>query len=50
MAFTGKFLYMAQHLLLLWLGSFELRVGREGWWFEQLSSVIVMGLPIKTGC
>ena len=35
MAFTGKFVYMANHFILLWLNPFDLRVDREGWWFEH---------------
>ena len=26
---------MAHHFILLWLSLFELRVDREGWWFEH---------------
>ena len=26
---------MAHHFILLWLSLFELRVEREGWWFEH---------------
>ena len=35
MAFTGKFVYMAHHFILLRLNPFDLRVDREGWWFEH---------------
>ena len=40
MAFTVKFffLYMAHHFILLQLNSFDLRVFREGWWFEHSMS------------
>ena len=34
MAFTGKFVYMAHHFILLQLNPFDLTVDREGWWFE----------------
>ena len=30
MLFTGKFVYMAQHFILLCLNPFDLRVDREG--------------------
>ena len=29
--FTGKFVYMAYHFILLQLNPFDLRVDREGW-------------------
>ena len=35
MAFTGKFAYMAQHFISLWLNPFDLSVDMEGWWFEH---------------
>ena len=35
MAFTGKYVYMAHHFILLWLNHFGLRVDREKWWFEH---------------
>ena len=38
MTFTGKFVYMAYHFILLQLNPFGLRVGREGWWFEHSMS------------
>ena len=38
MASTGKFVYMAHHLILLQLNPFGLRVGSEGWWFEHFMS------------
>ena len=34
-AFTGKFLYIAYHFILLWLSSF---VDRQRWWFEHSMS------------
>ena len=49
MAFSGKFLYMAHHFILLQLNPFELRVDREGLWFEH-SCVIVAGFLISRGC
>ena len=35
MAFTGKFVYMAHHFILLRLNPFGLIVDREGWWIEH---------------
>ena len=35
MAFTDKFVCMAHHFVLLRLNPFDLRVDREGWWFEH---------------
>ena len=35
MTFTGKFVYMAHHFVLLRLSPFDLRDDREGWWFEH---------------
>ena len=35
MAFTGKFVYMADHFILLRLNPLGLRADREGWWFEH---------------
>ena len=35
MAFTGKFVYMAHHLIVLRLNPFVLRVDRKEWWFEH---------------
>ena len=35
MAFTGKFVYMAHHFIMLRLNPFGLTVDREGWWFEH---------------
>ena len=35
MAFTGKFVYMANHFILLQLNPFGLRADREGLWFEH---------------
>ena len=32
---TGKFVYTADHCILLRLSPFDLRVDREGWWFEH---------------
>ena len=33
--FTGKFVYIAHHLILLQLNPFDLCVDREEWWFEH---------------
>ena len=49
MAFVGKCVYMAQHFILLRLNPFELKVDREGWWFEH-SCIIVAGLLVNRGC
>ena len=38
MTFTGKFVYMAHHFILLRLNPFGVRVDREGWWFEHSMS------------
>ena len=35
MTFTSKFVYMAHHFILLRLNPFDLRVDKEGWWFEH---------------
>ena len=35
MAFTGKFVYMAYHFIMLRHNSSGLRAYREGWWFEH---------------
>ena len=35
MTFTAKFVSMAHHLLLLRINSFDLRIDRDGWWFEH---------------
>ena len=48
-ATSGKFEYMADHFILLRLNPFDLRVDREGWWFEY-SCVIVAGLLVSRGC
>ena len=31
----GKLVYMAHRFILLWFNPFDLRVDREGWWFEH---------------
>ena len=35
MTFTGKFVYMTHHFILLRLNPFGLGIDREGWWFEH---------------
>ena len=35
MTFTGKFVYLSHHFNLLQLYRCDLRVDREGWWFEN---------------
>ena len=47
MTFTGKFVYTAHHFILLWINAFDLRVDREGWWFEHC--VTVVGLLVSRG-
>ena len=49
MASTSKFVYMAHHLILLWLNAFGLRVDTEGWWFEH-SFVMFSALLVSRGC
>ena len=48
-AFTGKFVYMSHHFILLRLNLFNLRVDREGWWFDH-SCVMVAGFLVSRGC
>ena len=31
MSFTGKFVFVAHHVTLLWLNPFDLGVDRDGW-------------------
>ena len=38
MAFTGKFVFMSHHFILLQLSPFGLRVDGERWWFEHSMS------------
>ena len=38
MSFTGKFVYMAHHFILLRLNPFGLRADRDGGWFEHSMS------------
>ena len=47
--FTGKFVYMAHHFMFLRHNPFDLRVDRDGWWFEH-SCVIVAGLVVSRVC
>ena len=35
MAFTGEFVYVAHHSIMLRLNPFGLRVDKEGWWFDH---------------
>ena len=46
--FTGKFVYMAHHFILLQLNLFDLRVDREGWWFEHC--IMVAGFLVSRRC
>ena len=38
MTSTGKFVYLAEHLILQRLSAFGLGVDLEGWWFENCVS------------
>ena len=38
MTFTGKFVFMTHHFILLQLSPFGLRVDGERWWFEHSMS------------
>ena len=46
MTFTGKFVYMTHHLILLQLNAFDLRVDREESWFKHL----VAGFLVSREC
>ena len=46
---VSHILYMAHHFILLRLNPFDLRVDREGWWFEHYC-VIVVDLLVSRGC
>ena len=43
------YVYMAHDFTLLWLNPFDLKVDREGWWFEH-ACVIVTGLLVSREC
>ena len=47
MTSIGKFVYMAQHFVLLRLNPFGLRVDREGCWFEPSMSYLCVGLSAE---
>ena len=47
MAFTGKFVYMAHHFILVRLNPFDLRVDREGWWCEHSVSQLRVSLSAE---
>ena len=49
MTFTGRFVWMAHHFILLWLNPFDLSVDREEWWFEH-SCVKVLRLHACRQC
>ena len=49
MAFTGKFVYMAYHFIVLRLNSFVLRVDSERWEFEKSVSFLAF-LLVSRGC
>ena len=40
MTFSGKFVYMIHHFILLCLNPFGLRFHREGWWFDHSMSLL----------
>ena len=40
---------MAHQVIWLRLNPFDLRIDREGWWFEH-SCVIVAGSLVRRGC
>ena len=44
MTFTGKFVYMAHHFILLRLNPLDLKVEREGWWFDHSISWLWVSL------
>ena len=44
MTSTGRFVYLAQHFILLRLSPFGLRVDRKGWWFEPSMSLFRVSL------
>ena len=46
-AFTGKFVYMAHHFILLQPNPFDLSVDREGWWFEHSVSKLGVYLLLR---
>ena len=33
--FTGNFVHMGVHIIMLWFNPFEIRFDREGWWFDH---------------
>ena len=49
MAFSGKFLSITHHFILLRFNPFDLSGDREVWWFEH-SCVIVSGLLDRRWC
>ena len=46
--FTGKFVKMARHFILLRLNPCDLRVDRERWWFQHSVSQLRVCLPIES--
>ena len=48
MAFIGKFVYTTDHFILLRLNPIDLRVDREGWWFEKLSTLCRVSLSVES--
>ena len=40
MAFTAKFVSLAHHIIFLRFNPFDIRVDREGWWFEDSMSYL----------
>ena len=47
MTFTGEFVYMAHHFIWLRLNPFDIRVDREGWWFEHSVSELRVSLSAE---
>ena len=47
MAFTGKFVYIARHFILLRLNPFGLSADEEGWWFDPSVSYLQVCLSAE---
>ena len=47
MTSTGKFVYMADHFILLRLNPFGLGIDRERWWFERFVSYLQVCLSAE---
>ena len=46
--YIGKFVYMSYHFILPRLNPFDLRVDREGWWFEHSLSYLRVFLSAES--